>query len=79
MQSILDSVTNLIQSLNSTSDTEIATENIVEVLLPASDMLLAQFSSRPVYTLMDVTEERLMTAYWLSIPQDENESEVEHV
>lgn len=78
VQSILDSVTNMIQSLNS-NDSENTTENITEVLLPPSDMLLSQFSSRLVYNIIDLAEERLTTTYWLSLPQDDGELEAEHV
>lgn len=53
--------------------------NLSEILLPPSDSLLGQFACRPIYTLVDLSEERLTTVYWLSSPQDDGDSEAEHV
>lgn len=39
-----------------------------EVLLPAGDALLSQFSLRQVWTMVDTDDDRLSSAYWLSPP-----------
>lgn len=78
LQSIQDSVSNLLERLNSNVD-ETSSEILTEVTLPAPDSLLGQFTCRPVYTLVDISEDRLTTAYWLSAPPDEGETDAEHV
>lgn len=86
---MLDNITNLIRVLNSSSsepsdvNTDIPSGTvstaIPEPLLPAPDTLLGQFACRPVYTLTEVSEEQLTTAYWLSAPSEEVGGEVDLV
>lgn len=78
---------NLIRVLNSSSSESSDTDTpsgtvstaIPEPLLPAPDTLLGQFACRPVYTLTEVSEEQLTTAYWLSAPSEEVGGEVDLV
>ncbi|GLV34007.1 virilizer [Carabus blaptoides fortunei] len=81
---MLDNLASLIRVLNcesSGTDTASGTVSvsIPEPVLPAPDTLLGQFACRPVYTLTEVSEEQLTTAYWLSAPAEEIGGEIDLV
>ncbi|CAH1155610.1 unnamed protein product [Phaedon cochleariae] len=50
-----------------------------EIILAAPESLLVQFSCRAIFSSSDVCDERLTASYWLAVPSDEGENELEHV
>ncbi|CAG9862506.1 unnamed protein product [Phyllotreta striolata] len=51
----------------------------VDINVPAPDTLLVQFSQRMVFSSSDACDERLTANYWLGLPSDETENDLEHV
>ncbi|KAF2903313.1 hypothetical protein ILUMI_02877 [Ignelater luminosus] len=74
---LLEGVTNIINILN--KEASESKETYTEPLLPAPGSLLIQFAGRPIFTLSDVADEQLTSAYWLSAPTDEGSGDIENV
>lgn len=69
----------MVKLLNSVDSGADAKEGYPEPVLPSPEPLLAQFAGRTVYTHNETVDERLTSVYWLSIPSDEGETEIENV
>lgn len=80
-ENIIDSVESLLKYLSSEkseADKEKDSLKCTESILPPSESLLNQFSSRIIYTTSDSVDDRLTTAYWLSSPADEGDVDIEN-
>ncbi|XP_072392863.1 protein virilizer [Diabrotica undecimpunctata] len=79
-ESFLEGLTALLKILQ--EDTPDANKDVVmcgEIILPAPETLLTQFSRRLVFSSADACDERLTSTYWLGLPSDEGENDLEHV
>ncbi|XP_077866591.1 protein virilizer homolog [Saccoglossus kowalevskii] len=79
MDSLLDGVTTLAQTLNSvTDDTVVKPDELTEPVLPAPDTLSVQFNTRAFYILGDMEDERIN--FWLTVPPlDDPDMEIDMV
>ncbi|KAL3285082.1 hypothetical protein HHI36_019206 [Cryptolaemus montrouzieri] len=77
-EGLLEKLSSLVSLLSNdqTSDTE---ETYSEPILPNPESLLSQFSARVVYNCTDTFNERLTAEYWLSLPNEETDSEIENI
>lgn len=74
-----EKLSGLLKSLNNESTSEEEEELVSEPILPVSEPLLAQFARRIVYNCTDTFNERLTAEYWLSVPNEETDSEIENI
>lgn len=72
-------MSSLIKLLDSADIGPETKETYAEPVLPMPEPLLVQFAGRTVYTLTETVDERLTSVYWLSMPSDEGETEMENV
>lgn len=74
---LLEGVTNILDLINKESlETK---ESYVEPLLPTPASLLAQFASRPIFTVSEIVDDQLMSSYWLTAAADELNGDAENV
>lgn len=78
-ETLLESLTGIINLLNSEPSAEETKDPPSEVILPQPETLLAQFAGRAVFTTSEVSDERLTSSYWLSVPTDETDVDAENV
>lgn len=80
LDSLLESSTALIQMLEDNKSENIENKDLVEPILPESETLSSLFNQRTVYVLTESDDERLSTAFWLSVANfDDNEIELDVV
>ncbi|XP_045461756.1 protein virilizer [Harmonia axyridis] len=77
-EGLQDKLSGLLNSLNNEIEND-AIESFSEPILPLPEPLLAQFSHRVVYNCTDTFNERLTAEYWLSVPNEETDSEIENI
>ncbi|XP_044750585.1 protein virilizer isoform X2 [Coccinella septempunctata] len=77
-EGLRDKLSALLNSLNNETQVE-GGEIFTEPTLPIPEPLLAQFSRRVVYNCTDTFNERLTAEYWLSVPNEETDSEIENI
>ncbi|XP_076274997.1 protein virilizer-like isoform X2 [Rhynchophorus ferrugineus] len=77
-ETILEGLSLFLKQLQ-TLDQESENEIPQEVLLPPPESLLTQYASRIICSSSDACDERLTDRYWLTIPADEGEGELETV
>ena len=52
---------------------------VVEPVLPLPEPLLTQFAGRTVFTLSEAMNQRLTSTFWLSVPTEDSDIELENV
>ena len=66
--------------LQSDTETDVPKPEITEPVLPPAGPLSNQFAMRATYMISDVDDDRLTTAFWLSMPTgDESDQELDLV
>lgn len=66
-----------IVTLLNSEDSEVDRKEMYpEPVLPSPEPLLGQFAGRTVYSHGETVDERLTSAYWLSTPSEEGETEI---
>lgn len=78
-ETLLESLTGIISLMNTPQTGEESKNGIIEPLLPVPESLLTQFAGRAVFTTSDISDERLTSSYWLSVPTDETDTDSENV
>lgn len=78
-ESLLEGVSQIIKTLESSQADNNVKEVYTEVLLPNPETLLVQFTGRTVYSSSDACDERLTSRYWLATPTDDSENDIESV
>ncbi|CAG9763201.1 unnamed protein product [Ceutorhynchus assimilis] len=76
LETILEGLTLFLKQLDQPTTTASTAE---EVLLPTPQPLLAQYSGRIISSSSDACDERLTDRYWLILPSEEGEGELETV
>lgn len=78
LEQLSEDITGLVKSLNTPANDK--QDPLVEPMLPVSETLLHQFNGRAVFSITnEITDERMSTAYWLSAPPEENDTEQESI
>ncbi|XP_018577529.1 protein virilizer isoform X2 [Anoplophora glabripennis] len=77
-ESFLEGVSALLKLLEEDKKEE-SKETYTEIMLPAPETLLVQFSCRTVFSSVDACDERLTARYWLAAPTDEGDTDMENV
>ncbi|KAL1500859.1 hypothetical protein ABEB36_006283 [Hypothenemus hampei] len=77
LESICESLNSFLKQLLQSSSDEVGKGEIQETVLSSPESLLTQFSSRVVFSSLDACNERLTAQYWLALPTEDHEGEIE--
>lgn len=78
-ESFSESITSLLKVLDEETSECNKKSTFQEILLPPPETLLVQYAHRTIFSSADACDEHLTTQYWLAIPADEGETDLENV
>ncbi|KAJ8943761.1 hypothetical protein NQ318_011973 [Aromia moschata] len=77
-KAFLEGLSSLLKLLEDNSAEE-SKETYTEIILPAPETLLIQFSHRTIFNSADACDERLTARYWLAVPAGEGDTDMENI